>query len=983
VVEISSSDKQPLFLHGKGEARHLLSQVDWSANPLGQPETWPDVLRSFVGTMLDAQQPMFIAWGPELTFLYNDAYAPILGGKHPGAMAQPFQQVWHDIWPQISPLVERSMGGEPSWFEDLQIPMQRKGYLEDAWFSFSYTPIRIGADVVGMLCAATETTNAVLSLRTQAFHLELENRLRTLTSPDDIIQVAQQAVGEHLKVGRVGYGDVEATERYFTTERNWTDGSIGNYNGVHDLAAFGPEIHGALRRGEPLVIEDVNTDPRTSSPESLQAFAYLETASALTASLVKSGRMIAAMYIHHRFPRVWTQDEIRLVQEVAERTWSALERARAEAAQRTSEERFRQLSELSPAIVWFGNADGTLSYLNERWYEYTGQTPEVALPLGWSEVIHPDDVDHLQDLWDKARARGGEYQLEARLRHRDSSYRWFLIRGAPVEAEDGTVSWIGFNNDINDIVLARQELAQSRSALELANRDLEANVQARTRDHDRLWSISQELMLVADYEGVITSVNPSAKRILDYEEADMVGQSLLGFVHTDDVETTLAEVGKLADGHTTLAFENRYRHRDGSYRALSWTAVPYESHIHAVGRDITAEKEAMDALRQAEEALRQSQKMEAVGQLTGGIAHDFNNLLQGIVGSLDIAQRRIAQGRLGDVDRFLTAATTTANRAAALTHRLLAFSRRQPLDPKPIKANQLVSQMEDLLRRTIGENIQLEMVLAGGLWTTKCDPHQLESAILNLAINARDAMPGGGKLTIETCNAHLDDAYAAREREIRPGQYICICVTDTGTGMTPDVIAKAFEPFFTTKPIGQGTGLGLSMIYGFARQSEGYAKIYSEVGEGTTVKLYLPRFYGEGEDAEELPQLGEEHVSHAGETVLVIEDEAVVRGLVVEVLSELGYRALEAHDGPSGLAILQSKQRIDLLVTDIGLPGLNGRQVADAGRQLRPELKILFMTGYAENATLASGFLEPGMQMITKPFPMEKLASRIKEIIEE
>jgi CheY-like chemotaxis protein len=374
--------------------------------------------------------------------------------------------------------------------------------------------------------------------------------------------------------------------------------------------------------------------------------------------------------------------------------------------------------------------------------------------------------------------------------------------------------------------------------------------------------------------------------------------------------------------------------------------------------------------------------MEAVGQLTGGIAHDFNNLLQGITGSLEIVQRRVAQGRIDELDRFIVGASTAAGRAAALTHRLLAFSRRQPLDPRPVKANALVASMEDLLRRTIGERIDLEFVLAGGLWTTKCDPNQLESAILNLAINARDAMPEGGKLIVETCNAHLDKAYVARQRGVKPGQYVCLSITDTGTGMDADTVSKAFEPFFTTKPIGQGTGLGLSMIYGFAQQSEGYAKIYSEVGLGTTFKLYLPRHRGGAEEEDAAPPTATLQQAEDGEVVLVVEDEAVVRGLILEELHELGYAALEAVDGASGLEMLRSKRRIDLLITDIGLPGLNGRQLADAARELRPALKILFMTGYAENAALASGFLEHGMEMITKPFAMEALASRIRAMLE-
>jgi PAS domain S-box-containing protein len=388
-------------------------------------------------------------------------------------------------------------------------------------------------------------------------------------------------------------------------------------------------------------------------------------------------------------------------------------------------------------------------------------------------------------------------------------------------------------------------------------------------------------------------------------------------------------------------------------------------------------------LEAAHEALRQAQKMEAVGQLTGGIAHDFNNLLTGVIGSLDMMQRQIAKGETSKIERYATTAMTSANRAAALTHRLLAFARRQPLDPRPVNANRLVTGMEELLRRTIGESIALEIVTAGGLWQTLCDPHQLESAILNLAINARDAMPKGGVLTIETCNSRLDNAYAAQQRDIAPGQYVCICVTDTGTGMTKDIIEKAFEPFFTTKPTGQGTGLGLSMIYGFARQSEGYARIYSEVGQGTTIKLYLPRYYGEADGAEEEHgELTDAHRAGAGEVVLVIEDETAVRELVVDVLEELGYRAVQAADGPAGLKLLQSGMRLDLLVTDIGLPGLNGRQVADAARQKRPDLKVLFMTGYAENATIANGFLEPGMEMITKPFAVEALATRIRDMIE-
>ena len=374
--------------------------------------------------------------------------------------------------------------------------------------------------------------------------------------------------------------------------------------------------------------------------------------------------------------------------------------------------------------------------------------------------------------------------------------------------------------------------------------------------------------------------------------------------------------------------------------------------------------------------------MEAVGQLTGGIAHDFNNLLTGIMGSLEMLQTRLRQGRFSDVDRYVAAAQGASKRAAALTHRLLAFSRRQTLDPKPTDVNRLAMGMEELVRRTVGPQITLEVVTAAGLWPALIDSPQLESALLNLCINARDAMPEGGRITIETANKWLDDR-AARERDLPPGQYISLCVTDTGTGMTPDVIEHAFDPFFTTKPIGQGTGLGLSMVYGFARQSGGQVRIYSELGEGTTMCLYFPRHYvGEAEPADP-DQRGAPMASSTGQTILVVDDEPTIRMLVMEVLDERGYAVIEAKDGPTGLAALQSNARIDLLITDVGLPGgMNGRQLADAARATRPGLKILFITGYAENAILSSGQLAPGMQVLTKPFDVEALAGRVTEMVE-
>jgi PAS domain S-box-containing protein len=418
-------------------------------------------------------------------------------------------------------------------------------------------------------------------------------------------------------------------------------------------------------------------------------------------------------------------------------------------------------------------------------------------------------------------------------------------------------------------------------------------------------------------------------------------------------------------------FFNDISRRKQMEEDLRTAAATLESQVEARTRDLMT----------AEEQLRQSQKMEAVGQLTGGLAHDFNNLLTGITGSLEMLGIRVGQGRFGDLERYVGTAQGAAKRAAALTHRLLAFSRRQTLDPKPTDANRLIAGMEDMVRRTVTPAVEVEVVAAGGLWPTLVDPNQLENALLNLCINARDAMPDGGRLTIETANRWMD-ARAARERDLDPGQYISLCVSDTGTGMSPATIAKAFDPFFTTKPIGVGTGLGLSMIYGFARQSGGQVRIYSEVDQGTTVCLYLPRHLGPAEDAEAMPDPGEAPRARAGETVLVVDDEPSVRMLVTEILEELGYAAIEAADGASGLRLLQSNIRIDLLVTDVGLPGgMNGRQMADAARVGRPELQVLFITGYAENAVVGNGQLDPGMHVMTKPFSMDVLAGRIRDLL--
>ena len=387
---------------------------------------------------------------------------------------------------------------------------------------------------------------------------------------------------------------------------------------------------------------------------------------------------------------------------------------------------------------------------------------------------------------------------------------------------------------------------------------------------------------------------------------------------------------------------------------------------------------------QVEAQLRQSQKMEAVGRLTGGVAHDFNNLLTVVKGSLDLLKRRMENADARQT-RLIDAAIEGADRAAALTHRLLAFSRQQPLAPERIDANRLVAGMSDLLRRTLGEGVAVETVLAGGLWPTLADPNQLENALLNLAVNARDAMPDGGKLTIETANAHLDEAYAASRAEIQPGQYVALSVSDTGTGMPPEVMAKAFDPFFTTKPVGKGTGLGLSQVYGFARQSDGHAAIYSEPGEGTTIRLYLPRFRATGAN----PAAGIDPPPPAaipprarGETILVVEDERIVREVSAAALRDAGYKVIEAAEAAEGLDLLKAHPEVALLFTDVVLTGpMNGRHLADAAAALRPGLPVLFTTGYTRNAIIHHGRLDEGVNFLGKPFTAGTLAAKVGALL--
>ncbi|KTT36481.1 ATP-binding protein [Pseudomonas rhizoryzae] len=516
---------------------------------------------------------------------------------------------------------------------------------------------------------------------------------------------------------------------------------------------------------------------------------------------------------------------------------------------------------------------------------------------------------------------------------------------------------------------------ETAKALRQANEVLEIRVRERTRERDQLWAYSHDLIGIADDQGVWISINPAWTRTLGWRVDEIIGRSSQWLEHPEDQQRTRAEIARLATGAPTFNFENRFRTRAGGYRTLSWTAAPEGGLLYCVARDVTVERERALELEQAKDALRQSQKMEAIGQLTGGIAHDFNNLLTGITGSLELLQRHLA-GERPRADRYIGIAIASAQRAAALTQRLLSFGRRQALDLQPLDVNRLVTGMEYLIQRTLNENIQLQLQLQADVWPTCSDANQLENALLNLCINARDAMVQAGQLEVTTRNRR--DPPLLMLAEQLSGDFVELAVTDTGSGIPADVLDKVFEPFFTTKPQGKGTGLGLSMVYGFVKQSGGYIDIHSAEGRGTRVSLLLPRHLGLASEAvAESVQLQQGR----GERVLVVEDEPGVRLLIVEVLRDLGYTALEAEDAPTALALLEREPQLDLVVSDVGLPGVTGRELVEEIRRQRPGIAVLLVTGYAEEAMDVQRFLGRDMQLLQKPFTIEVLSERIEQLL--
>jgi PAS domain S-box-containing protein len=974
------------FLSGGGQMGAALRAHDWSATPLGPPETWPQPLKTLVGVMLAADQPMFIAWGQERIFLYNDLYTPMLPDRQQAALGRPLLDVWEDAAAELSPLVDQVFAGKPVHMADIELHFDRPGRPREAHFAFSYTPVRDEAGaVVGLFCPCTETTEQVLAEQRRLAEAERQRTIfqqmpgfvAVLTSPEHVFEYVNDAyvalVGSREFVGRKardifpeleGQGFFELLDQVYATGEPFIARALPISLAGEVQPRFVDLLYQPIRDDAGAVTGifaggyDISERVRAEQAREalLQLDDRLRDVSDVAALPVVASELLGELLGATR-AGYGTIDPVAETITVLHH-WSApgyaslagtlnfrdygvyledIRRGKAVAISDIEED------PRTAGKVRAFEAIGVRAFLDVPVVE-AGRTVaqffvHSAVPRAWTD----EEMSFVRDFAERTRVAIARREAEQRLRNSEAR-----LATALASARLGTFDW--------DIRTGQVEVdATGRSIFGLP-------AEGPIHPHDVFGRIAPEQL--RDVKAAAAAAAAAGERLIyDYD-------IVISEVETRHVKTAAVPVSYASGSRMVGVFQDATELK-ANERALVALTETLESRV----------LERTAALEAAHEQLRQSQKMEAVGQLTGGLAHDFNNLLAGISGSLELIGMRMAQGRTADVDKYVMAAKGAAERAAALTHRLLAFSRRQTLAPKPTDVKQLVTGMEDLIRRTTGPQITLETVNAVGLWPSLIDPGQLENAILNLCINARDAMPNGGRITIETANRWLDRR-TAQERGLASGQYISLCVSDTGSGMTPDVIEKAFDPFFTTKPIGLGTGLGLSMIYGFAKQSGGAVSIYSEPGQGTNVCIYLPRHLGEADCADGTGEAAEIARGH-GETVLVIDDEPTVRMLVTEVLADLGYTAIEAEDGPAGLKVLNSSARVDLLVTDVGLPGgMNGRQVADAARVVRPNLKVLFITGYAENAVLSHGHLDPGMHVMTKPFNMEALATRLRELIE-
>ncbi len=1148
------------FSAAGGEMAALIAAVDWAKTGVGPSNAWPQSLTTILRMMVASRYQMWMSWGRDFTFFYNDAYAPTLGVKHPRALGRPANEVWSEIWPEIGPRIESVMRtGRATWDEGLLLFLERSGVPEETYHTFSYSPLPDDdGSIAGMFCVVMEETQRVIGERRVATLRDLASELGAVRSETDVINAVARALarntrdlpftliyladdsGKFVRANKVGLSAPELIEG--PEDLPWPACS-GRHDRMRDISAVTDVETGAWDKPPRQVL----IVPIAQQGQSGQAGLFIaginryrpfdEAYSGfidLVAAQIASGLGAARAYeterrraealaeidqaktaffsnVSHEFRTPLTlmlgpleEEIVSLGGDAAQRLSmvhrnglrllrlvnTLLDFSRIEAGRVQARFQPTELGEYTEELASnFRSAcdraglrlttkcvrlDRPVYVDTEMWerivlnlvsnafkYTLTGgitvgldSTPQGAL-LTVSDTgigIPESELPHIFDRFHRiegqrgrtlegtgiglalvnelVRLHGGTIQVQSRIdagttvsvclpfgrahlpadRIIDTAGRGTPEGVAAATFVEEALRWLPDQDEPHGNEMLETSSVLASIGVDVATgprrRILLADDNADMRDYVvRLLRPGYEVEAVGDGQQALNSARIKRPDLIlsDVMMPRMDGFGLLAGIRSDPILHDLPVILLSARAGEEARVEGLDSGAD-DYLVKPFSARELLARVRSNLELARLRQEARNALLQAnelleqrvqaeierrakaEDSLRQSQKMEAIGHLTGGVAHDFNNLLTVISGGVETLQRLLSSIPLGSHDnrvkRTLGMIAQGADRAATLTHRLLAFARRQTLDPRPLDANKLVAGMSELLRRTLGESVALETVLAGGLWRTNADSNQLENALLNLAVNARDAMPGGGKLTIETANTHLDEAYAAAHDDIAAGQYVMIAVSDTGTGMDAGTLDRVFEPFFTTKDIGQGTGLGLSQVYGFIKQSNGHVKLYSELGQGTAVKLYLPRLLADRPDPvtkHDQPVIPTGH----GETILVVEDEPAVREHSVASLRDLGYRVLAASDGHAALRILAREAEIEVLFTDVGLPGgMTGRQLVEAARLRRPDLKVVYTTGYARNAVVHGGVLEPGTQLLPKPFSYVALATKIRSVID-
>jgi PAS domain S-box-containing protein len=1065
------------FLNVAGHMAGLMRAHDWASTPLGPAADWPLPLKTLVGLMLSSTQPMFMAWGDEGTWLYNDAFIPILGSKHPQALGRPaLDEVWSEARDALAPLFDEVFVGKPVQMDDFALMLDRRGKLEEAHFSFFYTPARDQfGRVVGLLGACTEITERVLAEQRRVDDQERRRRqfeqapgLIVITrGPQHVIEFANNAHRQLFKsddwIGKTVRGALPSLtdhsffdlldQVYQTGETYTARGAMVQYRIAPDLEEetrymdfiYAPLVdeHGVttglfcegfdvtevrktqkqlrasqdeLRRlNETLLRSEQMLRERENELARVQQIAKVGGTTVDLQDGVHSARRSPEYLALHGLPpdaldtheawinRLHPEDRDRVLQQFlnaangtsahysseyrivrpndGEVRWIAVEarierapdgrplrmigahiditdRALAREMLRESEERFRLIANSAPVPMWVSRIDGQRSFANQAYLDFLGLSYEEALVFDWRKVLHPDDLARI--LQEQVTGEGSHkpFVLEARYRRADGQWRWMHSESQP--RWDPTGKQIGFIGVAHDITVAKQ----AESELRRLNETLSVQVARRTQERDRIWNVSKDLLLVLDQQGNWLSANPAWNAATGWAEDDVLSWRKLGAQH-ETLRRACSELTLLLLAGRTNHFDVQIPHSNGSYRWISWTSTMDDDLIYAVGRDVTAERDAQEALRKTEEALRQSQKLEAMGQLTGGVAHDFNNLLMPIIGSLDLLQRRGVGGEREQ--RLIGGALQSADRAKTLVQRLLAFARRQPLRPVAVNVAELVGGMAELIGSTTGPQIMVAVDVAPDSPLASADPNQLEMAILNLCVNARDAMPHGGILRVSVAPAIV---VAGHHSKLPPGRYARMSVADNGTGMSEEVLAHAIEPFFSTKGVGKGTGLGLSMAHGLATQLGGALTIASKVGVGTNVELWLPVCEHVADPELMPPEVGP--AAAAVGIALLVDDDDMVRMSTADMLAELGFAVMEADSGESALTLVDKGLPFDVLVTDHLMPGMSGVDLAYAVRARRPNTPVLLISGFAEAEGIASD-----LPRLMKPFRQAELAASV------